>query len=83
MSNRIILAAALTLATSAAAIAGPVATGNAAGGAITVVTPVPLLPLEAEAAAPVEAAPAPVAATPASRPAMSGFIAGYVASFGG
>ncbi|MEM9318921.1 MAG: hypothetical protein AAGA70_07920 [Pseudomonadota bacterium] len=83
MSIRFTLAAAAAIAVfGAAAQAGPTVTGNASGGAITIVTPTPLL---TDAAAP--AAPAaPTAQAPAAAPApapvpASSFISGYVARF--
>ncbi|MEM9756569.1 MAG: hypothetical protein AAF914_11280 [Pseudomonadota bacterium] len=71
-------------ALGAAAHAGPIATGNAAGGALPIVTPTP----QVQATEPAAPVILPQAETPAAAPApapqpapSSGFIAGYMASF--
>ncbi len=81
MLFRLLAPAALVALSTSASIAGPTVTPNASGGAITVVTPVPLNDAEATAStqAPVRQ---PTQAQPAPAPAQSSFIANYVASFG-
>lgn len=83
--TRLFAASALIVATASAAFAGPVATGNAAGGTIAVVAPAPVVDANASAAVdplllllPGQQAPA---ASATAAPVQSGFVAGYVASF--
>ncbi|MEM8882383.1 MAG: hypothetical protein AAGC82_17485 [Pseudomonadota bacterium] len=80
--NLIFAACTAILALSTAVQAGPAATGNAAGGAIVIVTPIPLISTE-PSAAPAPVPPPQTATTTAApvAPATTGFIAGYVATF--
>ncbi|MEL6532372.1 MAG: hypothetical protein AAFN09_16975 [Pseudomonadota bacterium] len=71
-TNALRLATVLFLTSAAAASAGPIATGNASGGALPIITPPPATEAPAPQAQAQAAAPAPVQST---------FIQGYVASF--